>query len=273
MKKQHIIFTDLDGTLLDHHSYSFAPVVSILDKLQQEGIPVIPNTSKTFAELVEIRGALKLTTPFIVENGAAIYIPTHFFPQQPIGTIEKSGYWLKEFSPRVEHWVGVLDTLQAAFSEEFEHFSRMSVKRISEVTGLSEHDAELAATREYGEPVNWLGDQASKTLFIHALEEAGATPLQGGRFLHVSGYSDKGQALTWLLNEYQKQHPDKQCDSIALGDGQNDVAMLEVASLAIRILSPTTPPPELKRTNKVITSHNFGPTGWAECIEAILFKQ
>ncbi|WP_158968988.1 mannosyl-3-phosphoglycerate phosphatase [Paraglaciecola sp. L3A3] len=272
MKKQTLIFTDLDGTLLDHHTYSFAPAVKILKKLKNLDIPVIPNTSKTYAELFELRKELQLDTPFIIENGAAIYIPIHFLPQQPNGTLEKSGYWIKEFSPKVQHWIDIIESLKDTFNGEFEHFSNMTVKRITQVTGLSESEAKLAANRGYGEPVNWLGNEQSKQLFIHALQEMGATPLQGGRFLHVTGHSDKGQALIWLLNEYKKQHPELQCESIALGDGQNDVAMLEVASLAIRILSPTTPPPELKRTNKVLTSHNFGPTGWSECIEAILFK-
>ena len=42
-----LIFTDLDGSLLDHHSYSFAPAVPLLAELDALGIPVIPITGKT----------------------------------------------------------------------------------------------------------------------------------------------------------------------------------------------------------------------------------
>ena len=73
-----LIFTDMDGSLLDHHSYSFKPAVEMLDKLEIQGIPVIPITSKTKAELLPLRKQLNNSHPFIVENGAAIYIPRNY---------------------------------------------------------------------------------------------------------------------------------------------------------------------------------------------------
>jgi predicted mannosyl-3-phosphoglycerate phosphatase (HAD superfamily) len=50
-----LIFTDLDGSLLDHHTYSFAPAANYLDRLETQGIPVIPITSKTRAEVLVLR--------------------------------------------------------------------------------------------------------------------------------------------------------------------------------------------------------------------------
>jgi mannosyl-3-phosphoglycerate phosphatase len=237
-----------------------------------QNIPVIPNTSKTFAELIEIRGALGLTTPFVVENGAAVYIPQSFFKHQPAGTFEKSGFWVKELSQPVEHWLSVIQNLKSSFSNEFQHFSTMSVAQICDATGLSEHDASLAAQREYCEPVLWLGSEQAKQQFIQAVEEMGASPLQGGRFLHVTGKCNKAHALSWLMAEYKKQNPNKKCMSIALGDGHNDIAMLEEADYAVRILSPTSEPPKLNRTTNLITSKSYGPQGWAESINTLIFN-
>lgn len=267
-----MIFTDLDGTLLDHHNYSFKAAQPTLDKLQDKGIPVIPNTSKTFAEVIELRRSLKLETPFIVENGAAVYIPTTFFTHQPYGTTIKDGFWVKTFSAPIAHWLILLENLQDDFAGEFQHFAAMSIEQIMQATGLTQKQAELAATREFCEPVLWLTDDASKKLFIQAAEELGASPLQGGRFLHITGKCDKGQALTWLLKEQHKQNGNLHCKAIALGDGHNDIAMLEAADLAVRILSPTSPPPALTRQDSVITSTYLGPSGWAECIEKIVFN-
>ena len=78
-----VIFTDMDGTLLDHHTYSFAAAEPTLGKLPTKGIPVIPNTSKTYAEMVQLRDKIGLNGPFIIENGAAAYIPHGFFKQKP----------------------------------------------------------------------------------------------------------------------------------------------------------------------------------------------
>ena len=37
-----LVVTDLDGSLLDHHSYDFSPAAPWLARLKQMGVPVIP---------------------------------------------------------------------------------------------------------------------------------------------------------------------------------------------------------------------------------------
>ena len=81
MSELPVIFTDLDGTLLDHDTYSAEAARSVLEKVTARGIPVIPATSKTYSEVVEFRDSMNLTHAFIVENGAACYR----LPQQQLG--------------------------------------------------------------------------------------------------------------------------------------------------------------------------------------------
>ena len=61
-----IIFTDLDGTLMDHHTYSLAAALPTVQALSDRGIPVIPCTSKTRAETAKIMASLGLSGPMIV---------------------------------------------------------------------------------------------------------------------------------------------------------------------------------------------------------------
>ncbi|MEP0174689.1 MAG: HAD-IIB family hydrolase [Paraglaciecola sp.] len=272
MNNSILVFSDLDGTLLDHHTYSFSAAVPTLSKLAEHDIPVIPTTSKTYAELKQIRNDLGLDTPFIVENGAAIFIPIGFFTEQPKDTVEKNGFWIKEFSKPVSYWRALLGQLKTDFEGKFNHFANMSTSEIVDATGLSDAQAEQAGAREYGEPILWLSDQDTKIQFLKALESLGAKPLQGGRFLHLSGQCDKGKALLWLKELFEITHSDNTYTSIALGDGQNDVAMLNAADIAVRILSPVNEPPTLSKENDVHTTKRFGPEGWADSLNQIIFN-
>ena len=269
MTIQYIIFTDMDGTLLDHHTYSHAEADDMLSQLKEAKIPVIPTTSKTFEEVIELRKQIGLSGPFIVENGAAIHIPNGFFKQKPANTQWFNGYWVRQFCSKKQYWLSLLKRVERDFSGMFTHFSAMSIEEIIAATGLSYEDAERAANRQYGEPVLWKSDEQSKQQFIKALTSIGAKPLQGGRFIHVSGDCNKGSALQWLVAEHVRQNPGVTCKSIALGDGQNDVAMLEVADYSVRILSPVNEPPVLDKKDNVLTSTKTGPAGWTESLTQI----
>lgn len=266
-----LIFTDLDGTLLDHHDYSVAAAQPVLHKLAEAGIPVIPNTSKTRAEVMQIREQLALTSPFIVENGAAVYLPVEHWPHAPAGCTEHHGLYCKAFSRPRSFWLGQLSQLDSSFDGLFRHFATMTVAQVCDATGLSVQQAQLAQQREFGEPIEWLGNDSQKRDFIQALHALGTQPVEGGRFIHLKGQTNKGDAMQWLLGEYQRNWPAQQWYSIALGDGQNDAQMLEQADYAVRIASPVNPLPEISTQKPVLTSSAYGPAGWAECVEKLIF--
>jgi mannosyl-3-phosphoglycerate phosphatase len=268
--KKWLVFTDFDGTLLDHYTYSFDAAIDCLKQLAVQGVPVIPNTSKTFAEVRYLQEKMLLKTPLIVENGAAVYIPKDFLPQKPKGAVFKHGYWLKSFAQKRQFWQGILQSVKTDYPHQFETFGEMDIGRICELTGLNEKSARLASQREFGEPVLWLGSSEQRSHFIKKIRKLGAFPLLGGRFLHVCGNSNKGKALTWLLKEYVRQYPTFTFLSIALGDTNNDIDMLEVADIAIRIASPVHTLPKLQRTHEVYTSVATGPQGWREIIDQLI---
>lgn len=269
--KNILVFTDLDGTLLDHYSYQSDAAEEVINDLKLRNIPIIPNTSKTFQEVQLIREELQLDGPFIIENGAAVYIPVNHFEVQPQGTVLDKGFWVKSFCQTREHWLSLLDQKASQYSEYFIGFDALSVDQLAELTGLSKEKAAQAKQRQYSEPLHWLGEQTTQPAFIEELQKFGAQILQGGRFLHVSGDCDKGQAQSWLADQYHLAEPTKKVLSIALGDGKNDIAMLEAASLAVQVRSPVHDFPNLKRKTGIYQSSECGPAGWTECLRKILF--
>jgi mannosyl-3-phosphoglycerate phosphatase len=272
-KLKTLIFSDLDGTLLDHFTYQSTAANETIQQLKSANIPVILNTSKTFAEVKIILDELQLTTPFIIENGAAIYIPINTFKTQPENTVVVDNYWVKSFSLPREYWLTLLANNTHNFNQYYQGFSILSDTDICQLTGLNLEDARRAKQRQYAEPLHWLGDETIKNSFIEHLINLGANVVQGGRFIHVGDYCDKGQALIWLSEQYRQQSPHGSITTIALGDGENDVAMLEAADIAIQIRSPVHDFPTLYRQYKTIKTTLYGPEGWADAIQTQLANQ
>ena len=60
MNQALLVFTDLDGTLLDHEDYSYAAANEALAELRSRRIPLILCSSKT-AAVSPRRGAISVT--------------------------------------------------------------------------------------------------------------------------------------------------------------------------------------------------------------------
>lgn len=272
-QQTYLIYTDLDGTLLDHDNYSFSAALPTLIALLEKGHFVMPNTSKTASELIEFRRQVPLDTPFIVENGAAVYVPLDFYPTPPSGTEIKGNYWRKTFCKERGYWLTLLNEYAKDFAHLYTGFSEMSVADIAELTSLSEADAALAARREFGEPLLWKGNDQQLTQFTQVMKQAGASILQGGRFVHVCGSCDKGSALTWLSGWFAQISTDTEFTTVALGDSGNDTAMLEKADIAIQIKAHGRPFPKINKKQNLYQSTLYGPEGWAEILSSLILHR
>jgi mannosyl-3-phosphoglycerate phosphatase len=73
-----IIFTDLDGSLLNHEDYSFAAAQASLHRIKQYCIPLIMITSKTRREVELLQREMGIREPFIIENGGGIFFTREY---------------------------------------------------------------------------------------------------------------------------------------------------------------------------------------------------
>ena len=243
-----IVFTDLDGSLLDHHTYSYGAVLPLLEKLKGMGIPVIANTSKTRSEWLHLAKEIGNDAAFVVENGSAIYLP---YGECVV------------FGERREEILGYLAGLKGRF--QFESYTDWDVADIAAATGLDMESAKRSSEREFSEPLVWKGSEGDKRDFIEEIHTAGFKTLQGGRFLHVLGRTDKGRAVNWFRERFPDSSP-----VIALGDGPNDIAMLQAADIGIVIASPTGREIHFGSDNTIIRSTLHGPEGWAETMAPLI---
>ena len=257
--KHWLIFTDLDGTLLDHHTYSFAEASPALEQLAQLDVPVLINSSKTPAEIAQISDDLNLDTPQIAENGSIIYDP-------------------KE---QISHTLGadyrnictILDKLRQEHGFQFSAFHDWSAEEIAEHTGLDIEASRKASQRQGSEPLLWDEQSAAIDEFRALLLENDLELKRGGRFWHVMGQTDKVTAMRYLQKKYAAKWGFEPF-TIALGDSANDKDMLAAADVAIIVKNPKGTafalPTNRSTPQHLIRTRLIGPAGWNEAITQLL---
>ena len=264
--KQLIIFTDLDGTLLDHHTYDFTPAKQALQQIQQENIPLILTSSKTASEMLQWSRKLGITAPFIFENGGGIAFPlrSKYLPEK-VRPFDNYQLWIP--GPDYTAIRQILNNLHSFF--RFRGFWDMSLEEISQLTHLSQHDAQAAKQRLASEPIVWEDTPQKLEQFGTVLKKHHLQLLTGGRFYHVLGDNmDKGKAVQFITNWYQKIEGFRRT-SIAVGDSPNDLPMLEAADIPIVVqradgsYMPHLPPHTIRAPGR-------GPQGWNTALLTIL---
>lgn len=256
-----VIFTDLDGTLLDHISYGWEDAEPALKRCKGLHIPIILASSKTRAEMEPLLHRLGLTSPFISENGGGVFFPNERPRRAPDGTIFAKGLWKMSLGVPYDFLVECLGEIRDELGWNIRGFSEMTPEEISRHTGLELEAARLAAIREYDEPFVVI-DQ--KNMDAAALSEAARRRdlhiTIGGRFYHLHGKNDKGVAVDKVISWYREYHP--QVLTIALGDSPNDFSMLKRVDHPVLIRSPRDFPGIQEMIPGIRVTQEMGPKGW-----------
>jgi mannosyl-3-phosphoglycerate phosphatase len=245
-----IIFTDLDGTLLDHHSYDFSDATPMLNHLSQYNIPLIIVTSKTEVEVRLLQERLGISHPFIVENGAGIFLESK---RVDLGfTYDKTLEYFKRYAQKYA----------------MRGFHQLSDEEVANLTELSVADAHNAKQRTYSEPF-LLTDESQLEALKDTARSDGFDIVKGGRFYHlITQGQDKANAIKWLINDYHDNN-DISFFSIALGDGENDITMLQ--SVDYPILIPKHDGSYINcEIESLIKAPFAGPKGWNHTLKELL---
>jgi mannosyl-3-phosphoglycerate phosphatase len=217
-----LILTDLDGTLIDHHTYSAEAARPALDAARTIGVPVVPCSSKTLAEMRTVAARLELApTPLIVENGGAIWFPDTWSRRPPGATSLADGSSLLVLGASADWLRPRLKLVAAATGSVARGFSRMTDAEVAGRTGLPLDVAALARQREYSEPFVCEGLDVSLAALDAAARRVGARVTRGGRFFHLTGETDKGVAVAVIRAT---------CPTgtrlLGVGDAANDLPLL-----------------------------------------------
>lgn len=271
---RYIFFTDLDGSLLNSDTYSFEAARPALEALRSLRVPVILVSSKTRAEIEPLRQRLDHHDPFVVENGAAVFVPSETFDFPLERSRTRLAYHVIELGTPYALLRDVLKQIEESVDTPLRGFGDLSLDEIMGATGLSREEALRAKLREFDEPFLLDGPPELIEEVCRQIVTRGLRWTKGGRFFHLTGTNDKGRAADILLRCYQRQwrldglHED--LETVGIGDSLNDLPLLLSVDRPVLVQKPDgSYDPDINLPG-LIRAPGIGPAGWNRAVLDLL---
>ncbi len=264
--KRYLIFTDLDGTLLDHDNYSYGNNKKMISTIINNKNEIIFNTSKTFSECKKLLKELKLSNmPFSTENGAVLY-----FPKIRFNKIKNSSSFERYWKLRIaklssKSWHQFLKQKQKKYN--FLIAQDLSPKILKKYTNLN--NTNMMLDREASQIILWEDNFTKFKLFKNDLKsEKEGVLIKGSRFIQISSICNKRIAKKLISHAYDIQFRDKySINTIALGDSKNDIDMLNSCKYSCLIKNSNGTHVKLRSNKKnIFKSSKLAPDGWCEVL-------
>ena len=263
MIKAHkiLIFTDLDGTLLDRDTFKFDVIRDYIKKLLTKGIFIIPNTSKTEKEILEFNKEIGSSLPYISENGAVINgldLLNSNLPKELILSREKDNL-IKIFE----------NSVPLNLQNKCRWLSEMDKKKQSLIFGLVNEKLKLALNRKYTVPFIFEGTKNEKKELSKVVKKSGLALQEGGRVINLTDKVNKAKALQVFVRFFKKNN--KKVKTIAVGDNYNDLDMLKTSDYPCLVFNDKFTLDQIP-INDLIATNKPSPEGWADVIKMALVK-
>ncbi len=277
MKNKLIVFTDLDGTLLDYYTYSYKYSRKGMDLLRRFDIPLIFCTSKSYAEVVYFREKTGNESPFIVENGGAVYIPEKQFKKlkrfqgshRSLPFKSSEGYVAIELGTDYRTLRHVFEQMKKKFGNGITGFGDMSDQEVASYLNLQLDLAAMAKDRRHDEPFiikkESLLDGIKQFSMKHGLKVYAGT-----RFYHLMGNTDKGKAVKVLASIYRETVTG--IITAGIGEGKNDEPMFREVDLPYLVEKPDGKHIDISMDN-IVKINEIGPEGFTLAVEELLKKE
>lgn len=271
-----VVFTDLDGTLLDPRDYSYHPASHALEALRERDAALVLVSSKTFVEMKALHRQLGCSEPFVVENGGAVVFSLRgrnalqlMDVLPPCRPVPGDDFCMLRLGASYDRLVASLADIAEETGVQVKGFSSMGVEEIAALTGLTLPEAERAWQRDFDEPF-LLQDSApgNAARVVDAAARRGLSVVMGNRFWHLIGHQGKAKAVALLLDAYRRLYGS--VVTVGLGDSPNDFSFLELVDVPV-ILGPSGVPELFVGSNPRARHIPLaGPRGWNTAILEIL---
>lgn len=238
-----IIFTDLDGTMLDR-DLNMEPLSPLLNELHSLGVPVIPITSKTLGEIALLSRRTTLAKlprggfVAVSEMGGAIHatrgllvLRRHYRPtglgdivEYPLATP------IEELSDKIDKLIKISGCWKRVL-----RVSTASPGELVDEMGIPPEHARESIRRRYDE-VLIPRDRPCVRKIVREASRLGLDVVAGARHVHVGKGIGKGRALLLLEEGLRHMYPRGALgQSICLGDAPIDWSFLSLCKTPVII--------------------------------------
>lgn len=262
MTSKILIFTDLDGTLLDRETFKFESIKNFIKDLISKNVSIIPNSSKTNLEIINFNKDLDKKLPFIVENGAAIYGMNLINPSFPekIVLSRDTDEILKIFN----------DGVPSKLASKCKFILKLKKEIQLKIFGLPEEKLSLALNREYSIPIKFEGDRNEKNDLLKILKKINLSLQEGGRVINLCDKVSKARAMIKVIKIFKKIENQK-IVTIGVGDNYNDLEMLKNSDIPCLVFNDKFKLDKINIDNCIV-SRKPAPDGWEEVVKMALDK-
>jgi mannosyl-3-phosphoglycerate phosphatase len=267
-----VIFTAVEGTLLDPHSPSPSQFLSAageaLEELERRRVPLVLATSGTRAELDPLRRKMEHGHPFVTESGGGLFIPDGYFTQHLKGAVRQGRFFCVAFGRPYADAVAATDELAEESGASIVGYSQMTAREISRNTGEPLRQAELARQREFSERFFFAGGTEKITdKFEREARASGWDAIRGEPFWELRSGNDDGRALRHLMR-LLRDALHTRLRAVAIGSSASDLSLLSAADQAVVLprRGQEFDATLSSRLPRAIRGEAPGPAGWNQAV-------
>jgi mannosyl-3-phosphoglycerate phosphatase len=265
--KRLVVVTDIDASLLEAGTRSLHDERAALDFLTARGIPLVINSSRTRAEIERLHKTLRLQTPFISEQGSALFVPHGSLPLVPSYAHPAVGGGVIEFGRRYYEVVETLRLTSRELEVDIVGFAELTIEGVARELGVPIVEAQLAKVREYTELFRIVGEtETRRRRLVKALGRRGLRCVRVGAHHLVTAAPDRAASL-WALKAMWTEVWDEPL-IIGLADSEDDIAWVRHADVAIFVQreGANVSSRVLSKLPSIHVARSRGRAGWSEAI-------
>lgn len=271
---RHVLFTAVEGTLLDPGSQSWTAAADALAELERRRTPLVLVTRGTRAQLEPLRSKLQHTHPFVTESGGGLFLPDGYFSVRLEGAVRAARYFCVPFARPYTEVTSALEELAGKARATVVGYSQMSAREIARNTGEPLRAAELARQREFTERFFFAGATPETTArFARAASNFHWEAVPGDPFWELRSGNFENRAVRYLMRLYRTSMRTRLA-AVGIGSTSSDMEMLSAADSVLLLpgrgaefdatLVSTFPGAGQGRL--------AGPTGWNQAVTELLQK-